>query len=362
MAALAEQERQSLKADYGHLRRRCVLLLIVLGAALAGLFIVALSLSQYPLGFSEAYGVLLNHLTGGPVDGYDAWFKDRIVWEMNLPQVIGGIAVGVILAVGGAVMQPVIKNPLADPFTTGISSGALLGVSLFLAFGFCLVPGLTGNPALIVNAFVFALIPTAAIVAVTALKKQISPTMMILVGIGVMYLFSAASSLVRYRADPDSAHAIFSWTLGTLGRITWSDLWVLVAAAAVILIFALAAAQTLNVIAAGDRLSQSLGVRNKRFRVGSLLLMALTTGVAVAFTGTIGFVGLVCPHIARSLVGANNRLVVPASAMIGATLLIGASCLAKEIGSAGLPVGAVTALICSPIFIYLLVKHHDRMW
>lgn len=355
--------RTKMMTDYGRSHRRFVLTLLVLAVVFAVVFIWGLSTSQYPLGFVEAYQVLIDHLLGTPLDGtYDAWMKDRIVVEMNLPRLLGGMTVGTTLAVSGAIMQSVMKNPLADPFTTGISSGALLGVSLFLAFGISVIPGLTGDSATMVNAFVFALIPTAAIVLITVLKKNITPTMMILVGIGVMYLFSSFSSLIRYRADPDAAQDIFTWTLGTMGRVTWDNVWFLIAVAVLTLAFGIVISRTLNALTSGDNLSKTLGINVRAFRTVCLVLVALVTGVVVSYSGTIGFIGLVCPHIARLLVGANNKLVIPTSALVGAIMLIGTDSVAKIIITGGLPVGAMTALIGSPIFIYLLVRQNKSPW
>jgi iron complex transport system permease protein len=351
-----------LKSEYHACRHRCLLIVIGLIVAMVLLFFVGLSVSQYPIGFLETYQILIDHIKGVPIETYDQWMKDKIVVDMNMPRILGGITVGIILAVGGAIMQPVIKNPIADPFTTGISSGALLGVSIYLAYGISIIPAADGDLALMINAFLFALIPTAAIVGVTLMKKTVSPTMMVLTGIGVMYMFSAISSLVRYNADPDAAHAIFSWTLGTLGRVTWDNVYILIAVAAFSLIFGMVVARSLNIIMSGDNLSKSLGLNVKQFRALCMIVVALITGITVAFTGTIGFVGLVCPHIARIIVGSNNRYVIPCSALIGMIMLVGSDCVSKVITTSGLPVGAVTALIGSPIFIYLLAKQRNKIW
>lgn len=353
---------EQLKSDYHLLTHRCLLIMAFLSVIMVAIFIIGLSISQYPISFVEAYQVLIDHIMGIPTDTYDQWMKDEIVVDMNLPRIIGGISVGVILAVGGAIMQPVIKNPLADPFTTGISSGALLGVSIYLAYGISVIPLLNGDAATMANAFLFALIPTLGIAAVTIIKKRITPTMMILTGIGIMYMFSAISSLVRYSADPDSAHAIFSWTLGTLGRITWSNVSVLVVMAAIMLVFGFVVSKSLNAITAGDELSKSIGINVKSFRVICLIFVAFVTAMAVSFTGTIGFVGLVCPHIARMIVGSNNRYVVSCSALIGMIMLVGSDCISKLVTVSGIPVGVTTALIGSPIFIYLLMKQKNSTW
>lgn len=353
---------EDLKSEYVACKHKCFLMFIGLIVAMILLFFVGLSISQYPIGFMETYQVLVDHINKVPLETYDQWIKNKIVVEMNLPRILGGITVGVILAISGAIMQPVIKNPIADPFTTGISSGALLGVSIYLAYGISIIPMATGQLAIMFNAFIFALIPTAAIVSVTLIKKNISPTMMVLTGIGVMYMFSAISSLVRYSAEPDDAHAIFSWTLGTLGRVTWGNVYILIAVAAFSLIFGIIVSRPLNVIMSGDNISKSLGLKVRHFRTLCLIVVAFITGIAVAFTGTIGFVGLVCPHIARIIVGSNNKYVIPCSALIGMIMLVSTDCISKVITISGLPVGAMTALIGGPIFIYLLAKQRNKVW
>lgn len=344
-------------------RKRFVVIVATLVAAAVVIFIWGVSTSQYEIGFFEAYKVLMDRVMGVPLDGtYDSWMKDYVVVELNLPRLVGGITIGIVLAVSGAIMQSVIKNPLADPYTTGISSGALLGVSIYISMGFCLIPGLEGDVAQMVNAFIFSLIPTMAIVLITVMKRNITPTMMILVGIGVMYLFSATSSMVRYQADPDAAHEIFTWTLGTLGRVTWDNVWILIGTSICILVFGIAVSKTLNTLTAGDNLAKCLGVNVRVFRMVCLIAVAAVTGIVVSYSGTIGFVGLVCPHITRILVGSNNRYVVPCSALVGAIMLMFSDSVAKIIIQSGLPVGAITALIGSPIFIYLLIKQRNNIW
>lgn len=353
---------EDMKLKYHAYDYKRFLFVLVLIVVMVVLFFLGLSISQYPLGFLETYQILIDHINDVPIETYDQWIKNKIVVDMNMPRMLGGIAVGVILAISGAIMQPVIKNPIADPFTTGISSGALLGVSIYLAYGISIIPTATGQLAIMFNAFIFALIPTAAIVCVTLMKKNISPTMMILTGIGVMYMFSAISSLIRYNAEPDDAHAIFSWTLGTLGRVTWDNVYILIAVAAFSLIFGIVVSKSLNVIMSGDDISKSLGLKVRQFRTICLIVVALITGVAVSFTGTIGFVGLVCPHIARIIVGSNNKYVIPCSALIGMIMLVSTDSISKVVTISGIPVGAMTALIGGPIFIYLLAKQKNKAW
>ena len=335
----------------------------VMSVVIVFLFIYGVTIHQYPISFTEAMNILIDRITGQPVgDDYDDWIKDHIVYDMNTPRAMAGLAIGVILGVCGAIMQSTIKNPLADPYTTGISSGALLGVTLYLALGFCVIGGLSDTYSLITNAFLFALIPTGFICIFTILKKDISSSMMILIGIGVMYLFSSISSLVRYSADPADAHAIFHWTLGMLGRSTWDDIWILVAAAVATAIVGVLISPILNAMTGGDNLAKTLGINVRVFRIIALVFVAVVTSIAVSFSGTIGFIGLICPHIARILVGSNNRYVLPVTAFIGGALLMTTDIISRIITDTGLPVGAVTSLIGAPIFMYLLIKQKNSSW
>lgn len=362
---------RELRTEYRkHFAKTVVMALILLVAVLI-LFIYGLTLSQGSIGFSEAYHLLMDYL--GVDDrseymrnlrsnDYMTWLKTYEIVELNIPRLISGFAVGATLAICGAIMQSILKNPLADPFTTGISSGALLGVSLSIAMGVSIIPGLTGDTATISNAFIFALIPTAAIIFITLFKKNITPSMMILIGIAVMYIFSACSSLIRYNADPDSAQEIFEWTLGSIAGQSYGGAGLLVVVAAISFVVGMVIPRTLNAMTAGDNMATTLGINVRFFRGACLVFVALVTAFCVSYTGTIGFIGLVCPHIARILVGANNKFVIPASAMIGMALLVFSDCIARNILMAGLPVGAVTALIGSPIFIYLLVRQKKSSW
>lgn len=346
--------------------RRLAVISALLAAVLVLTFVVSLAVSQYSMSFSEAYSMLWEHLRGERYlreDDYDMWFKDYVVWNQNLPRYISGVLIGAALATGGAVMQSTMKNPLADPYTTGISSGALFGVSLYIVLGISLPIDADSDLAMIVSAFVFSLIPVALIAFTTVVRKRIvSPTSMILVGIGTMYLFSSASSLLRFIAEPNVAQEVFEWSLGSVGKVGWDEMPFVLAATVVMLIFSLIYSRSLDIVSEGDEVSRSLGVDPKYIRLVSLVVVALCTATVVCFAGTIGFVGLVCPHIGRMLVSTSSRYLIPATALIGAVMLTVSDCLAKVITPTGLPVGVITALIGSPIFVYILVKQRKQTW
>jgi len=346
-------------------RRRTWFIVAAVAVFLVLLFIQSISISQYHIGFAEAYGILFHHLTDGApsrAEDYHAWMKDVVVWDYNIPRGFGAIIIGATLAVGGAMMQSSLQNPIAEPYTTGISAGALLGATLFIVFGYSVIPTLAGDAALYADAMIFSLIPLAAILLVVGGKRNVSPTLMILIGISMMYIFFAICSFMRYNVEHEVAAEIYEWSLGTVGRIKWMQLPLLLGVLAALLLFALAIASKLNALSFGDRFAQSVGLNPKRLRVICLVIVSLVTAVVVSVAGTIGFVGLVCPQVSRLLVGADNREIVPVSAALGALMLLLADCISRTVTTAGLPVGAVTALIGSPIFIYMLVKNRRNAW
>ena len=355
-----------LKYAYRRHFRKSVLLTVIILVLTAVTVIVSISIAQYPIGFTEAYLILADHINGKipaapPAGSYPDWLKHHIVWNMNLPRAIGGMAVGAILGLGGAVMQSIIKNPLADPYTTGISSGAMFGVTICAILGISFVPIGNGDLAQIINAFVFALIPAAVIIFVSSFKKT-SPTMMVLIGIGVMYIFTASTTLLKFTASPETIEEIYRWSVGSIGRITWAALPFLLGAMAFIIAASMFLSNSINVLSSGDKSAMSLGVNPSRMRLICLVIVSVSTAAAVCFTGTIGFVGLVSPHIARMIVGSNIRYLAPCSAAVGGLMLLAADCIARNAGTTGLPVGVVTALAGSPLFLYFLIKQKKSAW
>ncbi|MCL1811703.1 MAG: iron ABC transporter permease [Methanomassiliicoccaceae archaeon] len=343
-----------------HFRRSTMMILLLIFLIIITV-IISISISQYPISLAEAYQIMIDHLKGVEPTSYAERLKDHIVWEMNMPRAMGGIAVGAVLGVGGVVMQSIIKNPLADPYTTGISSGALFGVTLYVIFGFSVIPFSGGELAQMANAFLFALIPAGVIIFISSFKKM-SPTMMVLIGIGVMYLFTASTTLLKFTANPDNLVEIYTWGVGSIGKITWDNIPLLVGAMAFIIFATLILSKSINVLTAGDNAATSLGVNPVRFRMLCLVIVSVTTAAAVCFTGTIGFVGLVAPHIGRIFVGSNSKYLIPCAACIGAFMLIAADCIARNAGTTGLPVGVITALVGSPLFLYFLIRQKKSAW
>lgn len=319
--------------------------------------VYSLSISRVDISFIEAMQIVWNHIVGdvpNRSEDYIAWWVDQIVVNDNAPRTIAGICVGATLAVCGAVMQSVTRNPLTDPYTIGISSAALLGVTVAVVYGMSIVPFMGHGTSMIVNAFVFALIPAVAIVFVSTFKKT-SSTMMILIGIALMYIFNAITTFIKFNADPEQIAEIYEWSLGTLSAVDWDGVATLIAAAAASLLVLLVMANRINVLGTGDNPSVALGESPVRVKIVCFVVISMVTAVAVCYTGTIGFVGLVAPHLARLLVGNNVKHLIPLSFIVGALMVVGADCIVRMLPNV-LPVGVITALIGSPIFLYFLYK------
>lgn len=318
-------------------------------------------LGKYEIGFFESYQVLFDHIRGITPQGDLGRMKDYVVWDLRFPRAIAGLTVGATLGACGAAMQSALKNPLADPYTTGISSGASLGAAIAIILGISIIPTVTGQWGIVTNAFVFSLIPAAVIVLVMKFKRA-GPTSMILIGIAVMYVFSATTSLLMLTAEPDALAEVYIWNVGTLGKATWSNISFLIAAAISVILLLQLVAKKLNILVMSDEGATALGVNPRALRLYSLIIVSLTTSLVVSFTGTIGFVGLIAPHVVRMFIGSDNRYLLPASAAFGGAMLLCADCIAKEAGATGLPVGVITALIGGPLFLLLLMRQRRSAW
>lgn len=337
--------------------RKALIITLVVAAALL-ISLLEIALGPYNIDFVEAYRVFFDHLFGHPRGDTD----DYVVWDRSVPRLITVLCVGATLGVCGTAMQNTLKNPLADPYITGISSGANFGVSLAMIAGIFIIPGIKGDLGVIFNAFILSLIPAFAIVSLSSFKKDAGPTTMILIGIAIMYLFGACSTMLKLAASNESYSEVFSWSLGTIGSVTWEILPFMIAAAVISVVFFYTMHTKLNLLANNDALAKASGLNVKQVRLVSICVVSLVTATVVCFTGTIGFVGLVAPHVMRIFLGSDNRYLVPASAASGALILAGADCIAIEITTTGLPVGVITALIGGPLFIYILIKQHKRTW
>lgn len=326
---------------------------------LAALAIMSIVICPIRISIPDAFVAFFKHIAGIVPDNYRDYLIDYHVWN-NLPRAICALLAGAVLACGGAAMQSMIRNPLADPYTLGISSGALFGMVVWAVLGISIVPFLSSGDAPFVNAFIMAMVPTI-IVLLMSMFKKVSPTTMILCGIGVMYIFNAFTTILKYTTESDILKDLYLWTVGSIGGLVWGSLPKIAFAFLLCFIPMMIFRNQLDIVSQGDTNAISLGVNPNRLRLFFMILISISVAIIVCYTGTIGFVGLVAPHIARIFVGSKSSVLIPCSAVIGAAMVFTADCVVRMLFPT-LSVGVILAIICSPIFIYILMRMKRSAW
>lgn len=324
----------------------------LLALALVASVSVAVTLGPADIRFDEVWASIASHLGLGtsPLP----LLRDGIVWELRLPRVLTAAAVGAGLAIAGAVMQAITRNPLADPYLLGLSSGASLGaVSVLLLGAAVLLP---------VAAFAGSMAALGLTLLLASTLGAITPTRTVLAGLAVSSLASAITSLVIFwTATGDSYREILGWLLGSLAGARWPAVAISAIAIVVAGVPILLVGRVLDAFAFGDVSAASLGVNVPATRWGLLTASALLTGAMVSVSGSIGFVGLVLPHAVRLLVGPGHRALLPLSALVGAIFLVWADTAARTLfDPRELPVGIVTAIIGAPVFALLLARRQAQ--
>ena len=337
--------------SYTKLKIRLTLLFASIAAIMAFL---SIGIGKYDVNLIEGLEIIYDYIVHGPSDT----IAERVVFTPRIPRGLMAVIVGAGLAIAGAVMQSMLHNPLADPYTTGVSSGASMGASLFVVLGISIIP-ISGSVGLMSNAFLFALIPAFLIMAMS-FYKRITSTTMILIGLGVMYMFSALTQMLKVIATPQQMERLYLWQMGSLGECSLGD--VVIVAAVVFLCGCILYSYRvdLNLLSVGDKPAVTMGTDPWRTRIICLIVVSFMTAVAVSFTGVIGFVGLVAPQMVRVLIGSDNRFLLPASAAFGGMFLVICDCLCRVLGPTGVPVGVLTAVIGSPLFLYMLIKRSKK--
>lgn len=330
--------------------------LLKLGLGLAVLVVAVLVSSLVGPAGLHVRGVLLELLDAVPGVHLDSGLSEMqaaILWEIRLPRVVLGVLVGATLALAGTAYQGVFRNPLADPYLLGVSSGAGLGATIGIVAGGAIGP--LGVPPL---AFAGGVIGVAATYLIGSTVGGASgPVVIVLAGVAVSAFFSAIQNFIQQRYD-DSLMAVYSWMLGRLSSDGWSEVLValpyVVVACAVILLHR----RTLDVMAVGDVEAASLGVNPARVRLVLILAATLGTAAAVSVSGLIGFVGIVVPHAVRLLFGAAHHTLLPLAMMFGAAFLVLADVVARSaLQPAEVPIGVVTAIVGAPFFLVVLRRH-----
>ena len=325
--------------------RNRVLLFIVLVFALVSGTIASLVIGQYTIPIGE----LPRILAVGPL-GVSA-MDESVIWQIRLPRLVLGILVGAALGVGGALMQAVFANPLAEPSVIGVTAGAGVGASLAIVLGISWF-GATTVP---VFAFLSGLLTTWLVYQLARFAGRIRVINLVLVGIAVNAVAGALISFFIFIAPTSSREQVVFWQMGSLSGAKWAHISVVAVLIGAGIAVALLLVGKLDVLALGDRAAGHVGIDVARLRVLALLLATLLTAGAVSYAGLIGFVGLVVPHIIRTVAGPSNVVLLPASALGGAALIVLADTAARSIiDFADLPIGIFTALVGGPTFFILL--------
>ncbi|MBK1624151.1 iron-siderophore ABC transporter permease [Afifella marina DSM 2698] len=343
-----------MQRHYRALVARRLMVLFGLSAVLLVCLVCDIALGPASYSFGEVVSALVRP------DAVSAQLK-VIVWDIRLPVAMMAVVAGAALSVAGAQMQTILANPLASPFTLGISAAAGFGASLALVVGVALVP-VAGDWMVPGNAFVMAIL-AALFIHFASTMRGVTVETMILLGIALVFTFNALMALLQYTASEQALAAVVFWTMGSLTKSTWSSVGITAAVLVVTLPLFMRHSWALTALRLGDDKAASFGVNVRRLRLETMLTVSLLAAVPVAFVGTIGFVGLVGPHIARMLMGEDQRFFLPGAMLCGAVILSLASIISKlVVPGAVLPIGIITALVGVPFFFSLIFTSRGRSW
>ena len=349
-----DAESSSIFKEYrSFVKRKSWFILLCIIILLIGV-IVAANLGAIKIPFLDVMRYIFTHNTSG---------QGRIVWDIRMVRIFACILTGVGLSVAGVIMQCILRNPLASPYTLGLSSAAAFGASfaiIFLQAGTSLSSVVSiSNPYITtISAFLFSLLATAMILLLTRVTK-VSAETMVLAGIAISAIFTAGMTLMQYIASSIQLSNIISWTFGDMGRATWRWDIIVFAVLLPISLYFIYRRWDYNAIDSGEETAKGLGVNTERERVIGMVLSALISSVVVSFFGIIAFIGLLGPHIARMIVGGDHRYLIPAAMIIGAMIMLASDMVGMNIISPMvLPVGIITSLLGGPMFIYLLIRRY----
>ncbi|HZX18414.1 MAG TPA: iron ABC transporter permease [Pseudomonas sp.] len=327
------------------------LLLLVLALALALSCAASLGFGAAPVPLPRVLEILGQRLLDLQPAQAVSSAQDSIVWLIRAPRVVLGALVGAGLALVGTALQAVTRNPLADPHLLGVSSGAALGAVIVVLY----LGEFIGLLSLPLAAFVGALVSMLLVLAIASRGGRLESDRLLLAGVAVSFVMMAASNLLLFLGDHHAASSVIFWMLGGLGLARWELLWLPALCLVLALLLLLGLARALNALMAGEHSAVSLGLEPRRVRLLVFVCASLLTGVLVSLSGAIGFVGLILPHVARFLVGAEHRRLLPVSALLGALFLVWVDVAARTLlAPQDLPIGIATAAIGGVFFVLLL--------
>lgn len=352
-------ERSSVTESYLELRRKKIRLFAVFVGGLCALCVFSVALGSFDMSLFGVISVLIGKLEGSAA---------IVIWDIRMPRVVAAVVAGWGLGVSGTVIQCLLRNPLGSPFTLGISHGAAFGAAfaiVALGAGGTQYGALRTTAASLLTvynvymitffAFLGAMITTVTIL-VLARMRQMAPESIILAGVALSSLFVSGTILMQYFATEVELASIVFWTFGDVSRSNWNEIGIMTVATVAGTAYFLLKQWDLNALSAGGEAAKGLGVDVERTRLWGMFMAALVSALVVAFHGVIAFLGLLAPHIGRRLVGADHRLLLPHSCVLGALLLLSADTIGRIlVGSGTLPVGVLTSFMGAPLFLYLLI-------
>jgi iron complex transport system permease protein len=324
-----------------------LVILAAMAIAILAALVADLLAGPSNLTVQDALGALLGQEAASPA-------ASVIVLDVRLPRAVMAVLVGAALALAGAEMQTTLDNPLASPFTLGMSSAAIFGAALAIVLNIG-IPGVPGSWIVSANAFACAF-GSVLLLQALARARNAGPESLVLFGIALFFTFNALVAIMQFIATDQALQQLVFWTMGSLGRSNWETIQVTALALGLVVPFSMAASWKMTALRLGDERAQTFGINVARLRLASLFRISVLTATAVAFVGTVAFVGLVGPHVARMLIGEDHRFFLPASALSGSLVMSLASIASKTIvPGAELPIGLVTALIGVPFFMSLVM-------
>lgn len=365
LTKLSTGELAEIRDLYSRRTARKVALLAGLLALLVGMVLFSTATGAVALRVGDVARVIAARIFPKAYPAAGGELAEVVVMELRLPRIFLAVLTGVSLAGAGTVMQGILRNPLVDPYTLGLAGGAAFGAALAIVLGTGLAGAVfqeAGNYLIITNAFLFGLLTMLLVYGIARLKGT-APETLILGGVAIGYLFSAGVSALKYISEHEALKELVVWLMGGLWGATWQQVGLLLplvlACTAVLWLYA----WDMNALTAGEEVAVNLGVNVGRVRLVGLVVSALAVSATVAFTGIIGFIGLVAPHLCRMLIGSDHRFLIPCSSLMGAVLLLVSDTLARTvIAPTEIPVGIVTSVLGAPFFIYLLLKKRRQWW
>ena len=347
------QPNAGVMGRYQHILRHRLLMMGVLALAILGSLLLDFTMGPSGLSLSSLWQTLLDPAAA------DAGTR-VIVWDIRLPYALIAVVVGFALGLAGAEMQTILNNPLASPFTLGVSSAAAFGAALAIVLGIG-IPGIPDQWFISANAFIFALFAALMLDGITRWTR-VATSGVVLFGIALVFTFNALVSMMQFIASEDTLQGLVFWTMGSLARASWDKLGILFGVFAVLLPLSMMSSWKLTALRLGEDRAVSFGIDVRRLRLTTLLRISILSALAVAFVGPIGFIGLVAPHIARMIFGEDHRFYLPASSLIGALVLSMASVASKNlVPGVIIPVGIVTSLVGVPFFLSIILRHRGNV-